>query len=114
MKIAPYLMAVATLVVLTGCSSTSDKMKKLSLGMTPKQVQDTVGDPYTVRAAKVYEDGKVMEVWEYLPKFSLAPRSYWVFFENGKVVQWGVPGDFAGKSGVQVPVDEYTPIKKVQ
>lgn len=112
MKIVSCLLAVVAAVTLTSCSSTSEKIKKLSLGMTPKQVQDNVGEPTTVRAAKVYEDGKVMEVWEYLPKFSLTPRSYWVFFENGKVVQWGVPGDFAGKSGTSVPVDEYSPIKK--
>ena len=114
MKVAPYLLALACCVALASCSSTSDRIKKLSLGMTPAQVKDAVGDPDTIRAAKVYEDGKVMEVWEYMPRMALSPRSYWVFFENGKVVQWGVPGDFAGKSGNSVPVDEYSPIKRSQ
>jgi len=78
-----------------GCASTSSKMLNLKLGMTPEEVLNTVGEPFTVRAAKQYEEGTT-EVWEYLPRaFTVNPRSYWVYFEKGKVVQWGEPGDFA-------------------
>lgn len=35
---------------------------------------------------------------EYLPPaFTWTPKTYWVYFKNGKVVQWGEPGDFTGK-----------------
>ena len=93
--------AVSVLVLLlvgflsTGCTSTSTKMVSLKLGMTPEEVLNTVGEPFSVRAAKQYEESTT-EVWEYLPRpFTLNPRSYWVYFEKGKVVQWGEPGDFA-------------------
>ena len=92
-----------------GCATPSQKIKNLNLGMSPEQVTQTIGEPYTIRAAKVYEDGRKTEVWEYTSGFSVNPKTYWIFFVNNKVVQWGEPGDFAGKSGTSVPVDEYKP-----
>ena len=62
-----------------------------------------MGPPYTIRASKKYENGETSAVWEYIaPVFSAAAfsdkydKTYWVIFENGKVVQWGEPGDFSG------------------
>jgi len=85
--------------------------------MTPDQVRKIMGDPYTVRAAKTYEGGETAEIWEYIaPVFSAAAfsdkydKSYWVFFQNGKVVQWGEPGDFSGTdsaTGVMLVKDFY-------
>lgn len=108
------LLIVLVVAFVTGCASTPTKVKKLELGMTPEQVKKKAGEPYAIRAAKVYEDGHTEEVWEYVARFALYPKDYWVFFENGKVVQWGEPGDFSGmttKSG-EVPVNEYAPLKK--
>ncbi len=97
-----------------GCSTPAKKVKKLQLGMTPEEVLDSAGTPSTIRAAKVFEDGKSNEIWEYQPSFfQLNPQSYWVYFENRKVVQWGEPGDFAGKAGKAVPVEEYKPLRKI-
>lgn len=103
------MMAVAAVSMLAaGCAHPQYHMDRLELGMTPDQVTDVLGRPYTVRASKVYESSESMEVWEYLPRaFTWYPKSYWVFFENGQVVQWGEPGDFAGQSGGSVPVSEY-------
>lgn len=105
-----YLVLFLVVMASLGCSSLPGKIKKLELGMTPEQVKDTAGEPYAIRAAKVYDDGHTEEVWEYLANFSLYPKDYWIFFENAKLVQWGEPGDFAG-SRLQA-VKEYQPVKK--
>jgi len=94
---------------LMGCSTPAKNIKRVRLGMTPDEVRDEMGEPYTVRAAKIYENGEWMQTWEYLPPpFTWEPKTFWVYFENGKVVQWGEPGDFAGKAGGMVPVSEYS------
>jgi hypothetical protein len=94
--------------LMAGCASPRFRMDALKLGMTPDEVIDQVGKPFTTRAAKVYEDKRAVEVWEYLPRFfSLYPKTYWVYFENGAVVQWGEPGDFTTQTGASVPVQEF-------
>jgi hypothetical protein len=100
-------------ILVAGCATPRFPMDKLKLGMTPDEVVQQVGKPYTIRAAKVYEDKRTVEVWEYLPRFfTLYPKAYWVYFEDGQVVQWGEPGDFSGRAGGAVPVGEYTDQKK--
>lgn len=101
-------------LTLIGCANPGEKVKDLRLGMTPDEVRDVMDDPNTIRAAKVYEDGRTTQVWEYLSGFSLRPKDYWVYFENDKLVQWGEPGDFAGKSGQNVPVEEYKAVKQAK
>ena len=44
-----------------------------------------------------------------LPVFTWEPKVYWIYFENGKVVQWGEPGDFSGSAASAVK--EYNPNK---
>jgi outer membrane protein assembly factor BamE (lipoprotein component of BamABCDE complex) len=104
-RLIPCLSVIA--VLLSGCYTPSKDLKMLSLGMSPEQVREIMGEPYTIRAAKIYDSGKTTEVWEYISKFTFNPSDYWVFFENGKVVQWGEPGDFTGTQKTAVP--EYTP-----
>lgn len=113
MKQLAGLFVVCMVLVAVGCSSPAKKIKNLELGMTPDEVRNEMGNPFTIRAAKVFEDGQVTEVWEYQPRFmELNPKTFWIYFENRKVVQWGEPGDFAGKSGRSVPVDEYKAFKR--
>ena len=118
MKKAWHLLVVPLVVIsclLSGCASMNTNVSKLKLGMTPDEVLKQIGKPYTIRAAKVYQDNEWTEVWEYMaPWFTWNPKNYWVFFENGKVVQWGEPGDFSGQSGAQVPVGEYSNQKRVR
>lgn len=114
LKVFSLTVAVAVTVALSGCGTPAPKIKKLRLGMTPDEVEDDVGKPTTVRASKVYEDGQTQQVWEYLSGISLRPKDYWVFFENDRVVQWGEPGDFTGKGGKAVPVEEYKAIKQTR
>lgn len=110
-KLAGYVMLGLVLVSL-GCSTPASRVKNLQLGMTPDQVRKEVGTPFTVRAAKVYDDGRTTEVWEYIARVAIYPKDYWVMFENGKVVQWGEPGDFSSTTVKNPPVNEYNPTRK--
>lgn len=110
MKLAGCIM-LGIVCFSLGCSTPAARMKKVQLGMTPDQVRKEVGSPYTVRAAKVYDDGRTMEVWEYIAHLAVYPKDYWVMFENGKVVQWGEPGDFGDQTVEDPPVAEYIPTR---
>lgn len=115
MNVCLKLLMVAVLaVVVAGCSSPAKKVKDVRLGMTPDEVLDVMDDPTTIRAAKVYEDGQTQQTWEYIQVFALDPRDVWIIFENDKVVQWGAPGDFFGKTGQKVPVEEYKAVKQTR
>lgn len=104
------LVGIAAAFLLGGCASWNVNVGKLQLGMEPEAVREAIGKPFTIRAAKVYSNDEWSEIWEYLPpSFTWTPKTYWVYFENGKVVQWGEPGDFTGRP---VPaVIEYNPNK---
>ncbi len=115
------LIGVAVLVV--GCRTPSHDIGGMRLGMTHDEVLDVMGDPYTVRAAKLYRDGNWLEVWEYIPSvFSVAlfadryDKTFWVVFEGGKVVQWGEPGDLSGATTAtgDVLVTEYIDEKRAR
>ena len=114
MKCFIKLICAGVLAFAAGCSSPADKIVNMRLGMTPDEVMDTMDEPTTIRAAKVYEDGQTQQIWEYKHSFALEPKDFWIFFENEKVVQWGQPGDFAGKTGQKVPVDEYRSVRQAR
>lgn len=87
--------------VVAGCLTPSQRIARLRLGMSPQEVYEVMGPPFAVRAAKTYDDGTTALVWEYVPPiFSRAAfsdkydKTYWIYFLNDKVVQWGEPGDF--------------------
>ena len=109
MKRAIMCLLVLLALVSAGCSTPARRMRNMRLGMTPDEVRKKVGDPYTVRAAKSREDGTKMLVWEYIARFALYPKDYWVYFENDRVVQWGEPGDFSMLLSDAPPVLEYVP-----
>lgn len=111
------LLVLCVLVVAVGaigCKTPSRHVKDLRLGMTPEEVADVMGKPTVIRASKVYDDGQTQTVWEYLARFQFNPKNFWVYFENDRVVQWGQPGDFAGKTGLLVPVEEYKAVKQAR
>jgi outer membrane protein assembly factor BamE (lipoprotein component of BamABCDE complex) len=113
------LLVAALLVaaICSGCRTTpSDHIGQIQLGMDQDQVKKIMGPPFTVRASKLYENNETSQVWEYIaPVWSLAifsdkyDKTFWVVFENGKVVQWGEPGDFSGTDTISgtVPVKDY-------
>jgi outer membrane protein assembly factor BamE (lipoprotein component of BamABCDE complex) len=114
MRTASGILAGLMLALgLSACASMNVKVGKLQLGMEPEAVREAIGTPFSIRAAKVYAGEEWAEVWEYLPPvFTWTPKTYWVYFENGKVVQWGEPGDFSGS--VAPAVREYNPNKSAR
>lgn len=121
------LLAVVLLVpmlMLTACSTPHRNVSNLRLGMTPDEVLDEMGRPYVIRSAKLYRDGNFQEVWEYIPSiFSVAlfadryDKSFWIYFDGGKVVQWGEPGDLTGSTTIQqqdAAVTEYIPERRAR
>ena len=94
----------------TGCRHPAKKLKDIRLGFTPDEVEDEMGSPYAVRAAKLFEDEETTMIWEYRPPFLANNESIiHVIFENDKVVQWGVAGDY--QTGSEKTVKEYKPKK---
>jgi hypothetical protein len=116
-KKALLVVALLMAVLSSGCMTTpSSHIGQLQLGMDPDQVLKIMGPPFTIRASKQYEKGETTAVWEYIaPVFSSAAfsdkydKTYWIMFENDKVVQWGEPGDFSGTDTISgaVPVKDY-------
>lgn len=104
------LAGLALMLGLGGCASWNIDVSRLQLGMEPEAVREAIGKPFAIRASKVYEGEEWSEVWEYLPPvFTWTPKTYWVYFEDGKLVQWGEPGDFSGSTAAAVK--EYNPNK---
>jgi outer membrane protein assembly factor BamE (lipoprotein component of BamABCDE complex) len=98
---------ILSAAAITGCSTPSQRVAGLRLGMTPDEVMDTMGRPYAIRAAKLFDEGNFQEVWEYIPSvFSVAlfadryDKDYWIYFNDGRLVQWGEPADFTGTSTI--------------
>ena len=112
MKLLRVVAVLVCALGLAACATPAKKVKNIRLGMSPDQVRTQMGEPYTVRAAKVFADGQTTEIWEYVTLFSLLPKDYWVCFENGKVVQWGEPGDFTGKPSTIATVEPYKPTRE--
>ena len=100
MKIGLLVMMMMGVLLMSGCATPAKKIKSIELGMAPGEVLERMGEPFTIRAAQVYEDGKVTEIWEYVsPVFTFNPRTFLVIFQDGKLTQWGVEGDLVGSSG---------------
>lgn len=67
----------------------SESSQKLRLGMSVAQVKNTLGGDYRIRASKYSSDGQPIEVWEFQDPET--HDSYWAYFKNGRLVQWGTP-----------------------
>lgn len=70
----------------------------LTIGDTKEKVQETLGEPINVIGSKKFENGFV-EVWSYEKWHASFGRDrleqeYWLYFLNGKLAQWGRPGDW--------------------
>lgn len=118
MKKILVALSVILLILVQGCGTPSQRVGNLRLGMTPEEVLEEMGRPYAVRAAKLYRDGTFQEVWEYIPSiFSVAlfadryDKMYWIYFDDGRLVQWGEPGDFTGEEDM---VMEHIPERRTR
>lgn len=95
MRILKFLILICLLLFLA-CATTG-KLMKLELEMTKKEVVGAMGNPHTVRGSITNKYGQVIEVWEYglyKPVGYYEPTYYWLFFCEGKLVQWGEAGDW--------------------
>jgi len=79
---------------------TGNTLNKLNLQMTKSEAEKNVGKPDAVRGAIQNKYGQTIEVWEYMlvksPNY-LTPGpvvTYWLYFCDGKLVQWGEAGDW--------------------
>ncbi|MDR7468345.1 MAG: hypothetical protein QN176_13795 [Armatimonadota bacterium] len=96
------ILAAAALVSFfgVGCDVTTGKLLNLQLQQTKQQVMTVMGKPIAARGAMISKYGQVIEVWEYaLYKTpddisKRRPTFYWLYFYNGKLVQWGEAGDW--------------------
>ena len=101
---------LALLIIFAGCTfmhQDFDKYGKnynkiplhlLTLGDSKEQVVKTLGQPVNIIGSKKFEKG-IVEVWAYEKwHASFGPDSieeeYWFYFLNGKLEQWGRPGDW--------------------
>jgi hypothetical protein len=72
--------------------------------MTKDEVLSTMGKPTAIRSPITNKYGQAIEVWEYtLYKKWIGPYSgakyYWLYFCNGKLVQWEEAGDWRRETG---------------
>ncbi len=84
------------LFLFVGCATTAQFIN-LDLGMSKKDVINTLGEPELARGAITNKYGQLIEVWEYnrlVSNWSWEKRRMWVHFSNGKLAQWGQAGDW--------------------
>jgi hypothetical protein len=95
-------------IIITGCTyGLREKWDKnfekiplhlLTIGDTKQIVEKILGAPVNVIGAKSFKDG-IVEVWAYEKwRAVVGPdykeEEYWLYFFNGKLSQWGRPGDW--------------------
>ncbi len=105
-------LAILFLIILvSGCSSMAKDIENydknyeqiplhlVTLGDAKASVAKTLGAQVNVIGSKRFAAGSI-EVWEYEKWFAepLGPdyreEVYWMYFLNGKLEQWGRPGDW--------------------
>jgi hypothetical protein len=108
-------------IFMAGCATDSSQMSEISLGMTKQEVRERLGSPTVARGALTNKYGQTVEVLEYklaMPSdetvgsvvgksaftvltlgmgaamFQGQRRDFWLYFHDGKLVQWGQAGDW--------------------
>lgn len=119
-----FFVSTAQAVTLHSTSHATASNKKfiqLKLGMQKSEVIDTIGEPRILRGSITNKYGQTIEVWEYRVKmpnddsagqiigksiftiltfgagaatFRTHKEDYWLYFVDGKLVQWGQAGDW--------------------
>lgn len=92
---------LCALILFAGCLPRQTiRLDKLNIAMAKSEVVQELGQPYNVVASKGFPDG-IIEIWEYR-RYGFAPwdendvaETYWLYFLNGKLKQWGRPGDWS-------------------
>jgi len=121
------LFLLAMIIIVSGCITTSTrKLKEISLDLTKDEVVRRLGEPTVVRGAIRNKYNQSVEVWEYRLSKSQAGKfwgnlgvsvltfgifapaayeysqrditNYWLYFYDGKLVQWGQAGDWKAEA----------------
>jgi len=94
-----FFLVLVILSSVIGCANTG-KLMKLQLDMTKEEVIRAMGEPDAARGSMRNKYDQVIEVWEYLlsktddDAFHGWKTPYWMYFYNGRLVQWGEAGDW--------------------
>lgn len=93
------LIFVLLTVLMVGCKTTKSVLADISLGMSKKDVSSSIGKPKSVRGSIKNKYDQIIEVWEYqlcdYPFSSFVTcDNYWMYFADGRLVQWGQAGDW--------------------
>jgi len=112
---------VCATFLLWGCAASTANLKRISLGMDKRQIEQNLGEPTAVRGAIRNIYGQAIEVWEYrlaIPKdrgeittlsaFTVLTlgigaiafagsekKDYWLYFYDERLAKWGQAGDWA-------------------
>ena len=100
--LAPLLMLTAALS-LSSCSwyMQEKRLDNVSLFMSKEETTDRMSSSGIARGAMINKHGQSIEVLEYKLKnwgstnWSDFENTYWFYFCEGKLVQWGRAGDWA-------------------
>ena len=120
-KLSRWAIVALALLMLGGCTTSTQKLAKLSMGMSKQGVLSSIGRPAAVRGAITNKYGQIVEVWEYdlaKPKSSKEISSdlmltlltaglaspvlfsggeinhYWLYIVDERLVGWGQAGDW--------------------
>lgn len=99
-RIIAMLVVAMTILVVSGCATTSE-LRKLTIGMDKKEVIDILGEPVSTRAST--RSSGMVEIWDYkfaknVLGFPPVKDTYWIFFKDNKVFQWGEENDWGNPS----------------
>jgi hypothetical protein len=119
MRYSALMLTLAIFMV--GCATDSSNLSEVSLGMTKQEVRQRLGSPTVARGALTNKYGQTVEILEYklaMPSdetvgsvvgksamtvitlgvgavaFRGERRDFWLYFHDGKLVQWGQAGDW--------------------
>ncbi len=96
LRLFPFALALFFCCFVTvGCLTSAKKLTALQLEMTKAEVKQALGDPVAARGSIRNKFGQVIEVWEYvLDRGGQPDATYWLYFCDGKLAQWGEAGDW--------------------
>lgn len=91
---------LAVIIIASGCATISD-VRDLSIGLNKKDVISIMGQPRSTRATS--RDSGVVEIWEYrlartVVGFPPTRDTYYLFFKENKLSQWGEENDWGNNS----------------
>ena len=95
-RIVVLLVAIMTFITASGCA-TKTELRKLSIGMDKNDVANILGEPRSTRAS--IRTSSTIEIWDYtfaktVLGFPPVRDTYWLFFKDSKLVQWGEENDW--------------------